>query len=195
MLDLARPGLLVAGLLASLVPLALHLIARRPPERAALPTARFLAPDPRTSVRVRRRPTDPLLLALRILLLALLGAAAAGPAWIPRQVGTAELVLLDRGAGMRGEPWRAAVDAARRALLDPEAGTRGELVLFDTAAVPVARGRLSPALFDSLAGAGPGSAPSRYAAALRVVPSAARGLRGADSVRVTLLSALREEGW
>jgi hypothetical protein len=194
-LNFARPGLLAAGLLAALLPLVLHLIARRPPERVALPTARFLAPDSRTAIRLRRRPTDLLLLAFRMLLLALLGAAAAGPAWLPRQQGTAELVLLDRSAAMEGPAWAAAVAAARRALLGPDGSARGALVLFDSAAAPVARGGLTAALFDSLAAAGPGGAAPDYAAALRAVPSAARVLGGADSVRVTLLSSLRWDGW
>lgn len=195
MLDFARPGLLAAGLLAALVPLVLHLIARRPPERVALPTARFLAPDSRAAIRLRRRPTDLLLLALRMLLLALLGAAAAGPAWLPRQEGTAELVLLDRSAAMGGPAWTAAVGEARRALLGPDGAGRGALVLFDSVAAPVAQGGLTAALFDSLAAAVPGGSAPDYAAALRAVPSAARGLGGADSVRVTLLSSLRWDGW
>lgn len=195
MLQFARPALLAAGILAALVPLLLHLIARRPPERTALPTARFLAPDARTAIRLRRRPTDLLLLALRVLLLALLGAAAAGPAWLPRQRGTAELVLLDRSAAMDGRAWAAAVGEARRALLGPGGTARGALVLFDSAAAPVAPRGLTAALFDSLAAAGPGRAAPDYAAALRAVPPAARGLGGADSVRVTLLSALRWDGW
>ncbi len=195
MLQLARPALLAAGLLAALVPLLLHLIARRPPERSALPTARFLAPDARTALRLRRRPTDLLLLALRMLLLALVGAAAAGPAWLPRQRGTAELVLLDRSAAMDGRAWEAAVAEARRALLGPDGAARGALVLFDSAAVPMARGEVTAALFDSLAAAGPGRSPPDYVAALRAVPSAARGLGGADSVRVTLLASLRWDGW
>jgi hypothetical protein len=194
-LTFARPLLLAVGILAALVPLVLHLIARRPAERVALPTARFLAPDERTAVRLRRRPTDPLLLALRMLLLALLGAAAAGPSWLPAQRGTVELVLLDRSAGMTGEAWAAAVRAARQALLGPDGSVRGALVLFDSAAVPVARGDLTAALFDSLAAAGPGGGALDYAAALRAVPGAAVGLRGADSVRVTLLSAPRWDGW
>ena len=79
MLTLAVPAFLVAGALAMLVPLALHLIRRRPPLRAPLPTARFLVEDPRNAVRVSR-PTDLPLLALRMLLLLLLGfgAGAAG---------------------------------------------------------------------------------------------------------------------
>ncbi|HEX2093353.1 MAG TPA: BatA domain-containing protein, partial [Longimicrobiaceae bacterium] len=195
MLTFARPVLLAAGLLAALLPLALHLIARRPPERVALPTVRFLTPDPRTAVRIRRRPTDLPLLALRILLLVLLGAAAAGPAWLPRRAGTAELVLLDGGAGMRGEAWWRAVDAARSTLLSPGGEPRGDLLLFDTAAVRIPARRVTPALLDSLGEAGPAGAPSDYAAALRALPSAARELRGADSVRVTLVSALRRGGW
>lgn len=195
MLQFARPALLAAGILAALVPLVLHLIARRPPERTALPTARFLAPDARTAIRLRRRPTDLLLLALRMLLLALLGAAAAGPAWLPRQRGTAELVLLDRSAAMDGRAWTAAVGEARRALLGADGRARGALVLFDSVAAPVVPRGVTAALFDSLAAAGPGRAAPDYAAALRAVPSAARGLGGADSVRVTMLSALRWDGW
>jgi hypothetical protein len=194
-LQLARPALLAAGLLAALLPVLLHLIARRPPERTALPTARFLAPDARTALRLRRRPTDLLLLALRVLLLALLGAAAAGPAWLPRQRGTAELVLLDRGAAMDARAWAAAVAEARRELLGPDGAARGALVLFDSAAAPVARGEVTAALFDSLAAAGPGRLAPDYAAALRAVPAAAGELGGADSVRVTLLSSLRWDGW
>ncbi|HEX6910077.1 MAG TPA: BatA domain-containing protein, partial [Longimicrobium sp.] len=68
MLTLALPGFLLAGTLAMLLPLALHLIRRRPPVRAPLPTARFLVEDPRNAVRVSR-PTDLRLLALRMLLL------------------------------------------------------------------------------------------------------------------------------
>jgi hypothetical protein len=43
MLTLGAPLFLLAGALAALVPLALHLIRRRPPSRSPLPTARFLS--------------------------------------------------------------------------------------------------------------------------------------------------------
>src|SRR3712207_53890 len=118
MLTLGIPAFLVAGALAMLVPLALHLIRRRPPMRAPLPTARFLVEDPRNAVRVSR-PTDLPLLALRMLLLLLLGFALARPAWLPTPEGTSTVVLLDRGAAMQGDGWRAAVGEARRSLLDP----------------------------------------------------------------------------
>lgn len=194
MLAFSAPAFLVAGALAALVPLALHLIARRPPVRAALPTLRFLARDPRVALRLQR-PTDLPLLALRMLWILLLGAGLAGPSWTPAREGTADLVLLDRSAGMEGAAWSMAVEEARRALLGPEGEPRGSLVLFDTAAVRVPPGAVTAVWLDSLASAGPGGAPADYAAALRALPLAARELRGADSVRAILLSTLRWEGW
>lgn len=194
MLTLALPAFLAAGALAMLVPLGLHLIRRRPPGRAPLPTARFLVEDPRNAVRVSR-PTDLPLLVLRMLLLLLLGFALARPAWIPAPEGTSTVVLLDRGSAMRGEGWRAAVGEARRSLLDAQGEAQGELVLFDTAAVRVPRARVTPALFDSLLTADATTSAADYAAALRAIPAAARELRGADSVRVRMISALADEGW
>lgn len=193
MLTLAAPGFLLAGLLATLVPLALHLIRRRPPQRAALPTARFLSEDPRNAIRVSR-PTDVPLLLLRMLLLALLGAALARPSWIPAREGTANVALLDRGAASAAE-WPRAVETARRAVTGPDGEPAGELLLFDTAAVHVPRAELTMAYWEKLASDGPGRGRSDLAAGLRAVPLAARGLRGADSVVVRLISAFPRSGW
>jgi hypothetical protein len=195
MLTLGAPLFLLTGALAALVPLALHLIRRRPPTRSPLPTARFLSEDARSSIRVSR-PTDRLLMALRMLLLLLAGAAFARPSWVPAPRGTREVVLLDRSAAMReSDVWRRAVEQARRTLLAPDGTARGDLVLFDTSAVHLPQRLLTALTFDSLAAAGPSAHPASYAAALRAIGPAARTLRGADSVRVTMLSALRWGGW
>jgi len=189
------PAFLVAGALAAQVPLLLHLIRRRPPNRSALPTTRFLADDPRTAIRASR-PTDLLLLALRVLLLLLAGAAFARPLWLPAPHGTREIVLLDRGtSAVSPAGWRRGVEEARRALLAPDGSARGELILFDTTAARVPAARITAALFDSLASSASPSAEASYAAALAAVPTTVRDLRGADSIRVTLLSALRWGGW
>ncbi len=194
MLTLARPGFLLAGLAAALIPLLLHLLARRPPASVALPTARFLRPDPRSRLRFRRRPSDPLLLVLRMLLLILLGAGLAGLRWIPSTSGTAEIVLLERGAGMEVS-WERAVAEARRRLLDGGNAARGVLVLFDSVAAIVPPARLTPVLWDSLLAAAPGSAPVDYTAALQAIVPAAREVGRIDSVRATLLWTQRAEGW
>jgi hypothetical protein len=59
----------------------------------------------------------------------------------------------------------------------------------------VPRARVTPRLFDSRLAAEPSAAPADYAAALRSIPAAARELRGADSVRVRMISPLADEGW
>ena len=61
--------------------------------------------------------------------LLLLGFALARPAWIPAPEGTSTVVLLDRGAAMRGDGWRAALGEARRSLLGTDGAAAGELVL------------------------------------------------------------------
>ena len=195
MLTLGAPLFLLAGALAALIPLALHLIRRRPPTRSPLPTARFLREDARTSIRVSR-PTDRLLMALRMLLLLLAGAALARPSWVPAPRGTREVVLLDRSAAMR-EPavWARALEQARRTLLAPDGSARGDLVLFDTASVHIPRRRITAATFDSLMAAGSSTRTVSYAAALRAIEPVTRELRGADSVRVTMLSPMRWGGW
>ena len=195
MIAFGAPAFLLAGGLAALVPLALHLIRRRPPSRAALPTARFLSPDPRTSVRVGR-PTDLLLLALRMLLLVLAAAAFARPVWPPAARGTAPVVLLDRGAAMAGgDAWPRAVAAARQRLLGSGGDAPGALVLFDSAATVLPPSQLTAARFDSLAAARPSGSGASYAAALRAVSSAVGVLPEADSVRITLVTRPRSDGW
>lgn len=195
MLTFGAPAFLLAGGIAALVPLALHLIRRRPPSRAPLPTARFLSPDPRNSVRIAR-PTDLPLLALRMLLLVLAAAAFARPVWRPAARGTASVVLLDRGAATAGgDGWPRAVAAARQRLLGPRGQALGALVLFDSAATVVSPSHVTPALFDSLAAARPVAGSLRYAAALRAIPAAVGGLREADSVRVALVTRPRWSAW
>jgi aerotolerance regulator-like protein len=191
LITFSTPAFLLAGALAALVPLALHLVRRRPPTRAPLPTERFLSPDPRAAVRVSR-PTDLLLLALRMLLLVLAGAAFARPVWFPAARGTREIVLLDTSAEM-APVWPRAVAEARRRLIAPDGRARGELVLFDTLGVRLRR--IAPSTFATLAASPPSRAAGRYAAALGAIPGAARELRGADSVRVTLITAARWGGW
>ncbi|CAN5738234.1 hypothetical protein BH23GEM3_BH23GEM3_20640 [soil metagenome] len=194
MIELARPGFLLAGAAAALVPLVLHLIARRLLQRVALPTARFLRAEARSSVRIRRWPTDIFLLAMRMLLLVMIGAALAGPARMPVHGGLAEIVLLDRSTGA-GVAWNDGIAEARRLLIDPDGGSRGSLVIFDTAALVVPRERVTVTLFDSLHAENSRTAAVDYSAAFRAVADARRSVGRVDSLRVTLISSLRWDGW
>ncbi len=92
------PGFLAAGALLAAVPVVLHLLSRRPPDRRPLPTARFLHEDPRTLLRVSRRPSDIALLVVRVLFALTLGACFAGMTWTSARSGVARIVLVDAEA-------------------------------------------------------------------------------------------------
>lgn len=186
MIRFLAPGFLLAGGLLALVPIVLHMLAPSPPERRPLPTARFLAVDRRTRLALRR-PADLPLLALRVLLLLLLGAAFARPEWLPRREGSAVIVLLDAGADM-APAWAEAVAAAEERLR--EAG--GVVVVFDTTARVL--GPFDDALLDSLRSAPPSAATASYLAALRGLRRAA-GALPAETARAVLLTRARWGAW
>jgi hypothetical protein len=108
----AFPGFLVAAGVLAAIPVALHFLARRPPARTALPTARFLTEDPRTLLRFQRKPMDAALLAVRLAFALALGAAFAGLGWKPERSGAVRLVLVDAGADP-AVAWADAADAVR----------------------------------------------------------------------------------
>ncbi|MEQ8330915.1 MAG: BatA domain-containing protein [Longimicrobiales bacterium] len=112
MITFGAPLFLAAGAALATGVAALHFLAPRPPDPAALPTARFLRPDARDEVRWHRRPLDPLVLVLRMTVALLLGAVFAAPRWVPdRSEGVTRIVLLDAGSAM-ADSWASAVDAA-----------------------------------------------------------------------------------
>lgn len=192
----ARPGFLLAGALFALVPLALHLLARRRQRPVALPTLRFLDAAERTVLRLRRRPADVGLLTLRMLLPIVLGAGFAGPSWTALRRGTGTIVLLDATAPA------AAVDTARSILSE----SAGALIVFDTAAISFVSERVDEAL-DSIALVATertATAPDdgirvrtgvSYAAAFMALASADRLLPAAESAGVVLITAPRWAGW
>ena len=113
MIQSALPGFLWAGAAFALVPIGLHFLTRRPPARQPLPTARFLTEDPRTELRLRRRPVDLVLLAVRVAFALLLGAAFAETTWERRPAGDVHVILLDAGVDS-GRLWEATVEEVRQ---------------------------------------------------------------------------------
>ena len=118
MIDVARPAFLWAGVLLAGLPALLHLLRPRERTKKPLPTLRFLTPDPRRRVHLRRTPDEVPLLLLRMLLCLVLGAAFSGMSWVGRESGTGTIVVVDGGAAMR-EVWDEA-----RTLAVPGAGPR-----------------------------------------------------------------------
>jgi hypothetical protein len=188
-LRFGSPTVLAAVGVLALVPLLLHLIARRPSNRSALPTARFLPHDAHLRPRLQRRPTDVPLLLLRMLFVLLVAAAFARPVWVPARTGTAELVLLDAGTGM-APAWESAIATARARLVGG-----GGLLVFDTAFHVATTERGAFALLDSLAAAGPSAVESEYAQGMRGIHALAAALPASDSMRAVLLTLPRWEAW
>ena len=122
------PGFLAAGAALAIAPILLHLLARRPPDRQPLPTARFLRNDARTFLRLQRRPTDLVVLAMRVLFAVSLGAAFAGMTWTSPRDGRGHIVLLDAGAAAQAD-WDAAREIAAAELTATSSTGAGQSVV------------------------------------------------------------------
>ena len=157
--------------------IALHLLAWRRPPESPLPTARFAPERPIRMVSRAVRPADLALLALRVLIVLLVGVALAGPSFDARREGLGRVVVVDRSGSVSAGAEVAS--AARAAYRDGDA-----LVVFDSAARQVA----SPSA-DSVGGATvDGARGSLSAALITAVRAATRLERERDSVEIVVIS-------
>jgi hypothetical protein len=200
-MSLLAPALL-AGLLAIVIPIVVHLVQRERRTVVAFPSLMFLRRIPNQSVRRRAIRHWPLL-ALRILASALSAVAFARPflsgSATPAAAtgGTREVViLLDRSASMGyGGHWIRARDAARRVVQGLAPGDRASVVFFAADVEVAARadsGRA--ALVAAIDRAAPGPGLTRFGPALR----AAAGLLDASSAsrrEIVLVSDFQKSGW
>ena len=190
----------LAGLAALLVPLLLHLRHRDKDAPQRFPSLMFLERLPIRTAE-RRRITDWPLLLLRALALVLLVLAFARPfvsvggaadsAGATRTV----IVLVDRSMSMsHRDVWPAALDSARQVLNGLGPRDRVALVLFDDDAEVVQPFTADRALaLAALRKATPGSAGTRYAAALRVARQLAAD-EGGERVEIVLVTDLQRSG-
>lgn len=166
----------------ALATIALHLLAWRRPPETPLPTARFVPNAPVRTVSRAVRPADLALLALRVVLLLLVGGALAGPAFVSKASGVARVIVVDRSRVSVGSTGVA--DSARTMLRAGDA-----LVVFDSAARVVKN-----ATSDSLTASTPSSATGSLSTALVVAIRAARGLQAQrDSVEIVVVSPFATE--
>jgi hypothetical protein len=166
---------IAAGVAAATV--VLHLLAWRRPPESPLPTARFAPERPIRMVSRAVRPADLALLALRVLIVLLVGVALAGPSSDARREGLGRVVVVDR-SGSVGTG--AEVAGAARAIY--RAGDA--LVVFDSAARQVA----SPSADSLGVGGVAGAQGSLSAALIAAVRAATRLARERDSVEIVVVS-------
>lgn len=192
-MSLLAPLALVLGAATAAAVVALHLLTTRRPPPLLLPTARFVPEGEARAVARASRPTDLVLLALRVLAVLLAALAFARPVLDAPGPSVRTVVLLDVS--------RAVADpAAAAAQAQALAADGGAVVAFGATAreVPVdsigalgvdAEPGAATAAVDGAARAARGSLSAGLVAARR---AAARIARGADSVRLVVVSPIPE---
>lgn len=188
MIFLAPAYLIAAGAIAAGV-VALHFLSTREPDTDLLPTVRFIPRVPVQATTITLRFSDPWLLALRALLILLLGAALARPVLRPLPAPVARIAVVDVSRAV-GDP-RELADSAR-AYVDGAAA----VVFFDGEAREVGAGAADS--LEALAGATgrewPGGAKGSLSSAMIAALRAASRLRdGADSLELVVISPFARE--
>src|SRR6185436_14431439 len=89
------PGFLYASLAVAAAIVALHFIVTRQPRSSILPTARFVPDTRATTVASAPRPSDLVLMILRVLTVLAAGAALAKPVLTPSRRAEARVILVD----------------------------------------------------------------------------------------------------
>ena len=166
---------------AAIVTVGLHLLAWRRPPESPLPTARFAPDAPIRIVSRAVRPADIALLALRVVMVMLVGAAVGGPSFATRGRGIGRVVVVDRSRTAVGP---VVVDAGRRELRPGDA-----LVVFDSAAREV-RGSARDSLIASRPTVARGSVSAALIAGIR---AADRLEREHESVEIVMVSPFATE--
>lgn len=174
------PLVLAAAAAAAVV--ALHLLTTRRPPPAMLPTARFVPVAEARAVARASRPTDVLLMVLRVLAVLLVGAAFAQPALDAAGPSVRTVVLLERSAAVPDAA--AALERARA-----ELGEGGALVVFADSAREADEEQLD-SLAASTVSSGVPASGSLSAAFVAARAAAARIATGADSVRLVVVSPI-----
>jgi hypothetical protein len=174
-MTLLAPTAFLLGALAAAAVVALHLLTTRRPPPVMLPTARFVPVSEARAVARASTPTDLLLLALRALAVLLIGLAFAQPVLDAPGPSVRTVVALEVSRAV-ADPVTA--EAAARAAR----GEGGALVVFGREAAVWSTDSLPIA-----AGAAHGTLSAALVAARR---AGAKIARGADSVRLVVVSAL-----
>ena len=178
-MSIAAPFFLWIASAVALATVAAHLLAWRRPPSSPLPTARFAPERPARVVSRAVRPTDLLLLAVRVAMVMLVGLALARPSFARERRGEGRVVVIDRSRSAGGA--EAVTDSARAIFRPGDA-----LVVFDSSAREVARPAAdSIAVPQDPAQRAHGSLSAALVASLR---AAERLARERDSVEIAIVS-------
>ncbi|MBI1176532.1 VWA domain-containing protein [bacterium] len=189
--------LLLGGLLAVAIPVIIHLLLKRRPQRLRFSTLRFFK-DQDESAKKRRRLRNLLLLSLRMLLVALLVLAFARPYLMGSANASGKaprryvVGVVDRSASMRAaDHWQRTIDFLREQLKDLTENDRVALVACgdttDVLSEWVPPGKIKPVL-DELK---PGLGGAQLAAGLTEAAGLVASREGSEPATVLLVSDLQ----
>ena len=180
------------GALAIALPVVLHLLRRDVAPEVPFSAVRLIRRSPIERTR-RRTLRDLLLLAARVVALALLAMAFARPYLTERTVATSlRVVAIDRSFSM-GAPGRFAhaLELARAAIGEASAGDRVAVIAFDERADVIAAFGSAADARAALGGVTAGFGATRFAAAVAKAVEIAAG----DPARLIVISDLQRAGW
>lgn len=176
------PGFFFASLAVAAGVIALHFIVTRQPRAAILPTARFVPDLPATATARATRPSDLLLMLLRVLLVLAAGAGLAKPIFKPSRGAEARVILAD--VSRSNSDLSAVRDSVRALYRDHDA-----LVVFDSSARVIATNAR-----DSIAMLEASQRRGNLSAALIAAMRAGSSLRDrADSIELIIVSPFARE--
>ena len=176
------PGFFYASLAVAAAVLALHFIVTKQPRAAVLPTARFVPNLPANATARATRPSDLLLMLLRVLLVLLIGAGLARPIFKPSRAVSARVILVDVSHNVGDIA--AVRDSAARYYRDGDA-----VIVFDSAARVVG---VNPA--DSIRSLVKTERDGRLSGALVSALRAGSALRDkSDSLHLVVVSPLASD--
>lgn len=192
--------LFLIGLAAIAVPLVIHLFHRQQKDPIRFPSLMFLERIPFRTVR-RQTLRNPLLFALRCLLLALLAVAFARPFFSSQPVDVSEtgarevVVILDRSYSMAyGDRFDRALDAVRDVGAGLGVRDAVSLVTFGTDAEMPVRSATSVDLTGAVDTLQPGWTPTKLAPALEAAASVLRA-SGRPRRELVIVSDFQASGW
>lgn len=176
------PGFFFASLAIAVGVVALHFIVTRQPRASILPTARFVPDLPATATARATRPSDLLLMLLRVLIVLAVGAGLAKPILKPSRGAEARVMLAD--VSRSTSDVAALRDSVKALYRDHDA-----LIVFDSSARVISVSGL-----DSIATLKPTSKRGNLSAALIAALRAGSSLRDrADSFELVIVSPFAQE--
>lgn len=180
------PGFLLAAGAVSLGVVVLHFLITQQPKSEHLPTVRFVPDVPARSTSLAIKPSDLLLLLLRVVAIMLIGAAFAQPRLTPTHQDVARIVIVDasRSVGNVAE----LVDSAASYAADASA-----VVFVDSVAYEVEPQFVADSLQSLSNRSGSVRRSSLSPALITAMRAASRIRESADSIELVVVSPFVNE--